>query len=70
MVILSHVLEHLVDPFDLLRRLSSGASSLLIEAPDYSHDALNNIRLVSGVPLASDADHKYQFSADSMRTLL
>lgn len=70
LVILSHVVEHLADPLTFLQRLTSVTSYLLIEVPDYSQDALHYFRFAVGVQIPSDADHEYEFSADSLQVLL
>lgn len=68
--ILSHVLEHVVEPEQLLRELTMVAARLLIEVPDFESDALNFARVLLDRPFYTDGDHAREYCLDTLKSHL
>lgn len=70
-VILSHILEHLDKPEDMLERLRSHATHCYIELPDLDASYLNHYRRLLDAKLQyTDNDHIWEFDRDSLRELI
>jgi len=70
-VVLSHIVEHLDDPVDLLATLSRCCRFVYFEVPDFEHNALNHHResLQRGL-IYTDPDHRFEFDRKDAVTLL
>lgn len=69
--ILSHIIEHLDNPEELLRILSKKVAKIYIEVPDFESTILNLFRLELDMDLRyADADHIYEFNRDELKKLL
>lgn len=66
-VILSHILEHLEKPEEMLQRLKAHATHCYIELPDLDASYLNHYRQLVGARLQyTDNDHIWEFDRDSL----
>lgn len=71
LVVLSHILEHLDDPVNLLKKVKNVATYLYIEVPDFDSDLLNILRLDLGSNLLySDNDHVSEFTREEICKML
>lgn len=68
--VLTHVLEHIENPIDLMRSLRSSCKKLVIEVPDFESDSLNWLRIKTNRPYYSDADHVREYSSESIKELV
>ncbi len=66
LALLSHVLEHIDDPVELLQALHEHTERLLIEVPDVESDPLNFARLMTRRPLYTDADHAREYTEGTL----
>lgn len=70
-IVLSHILEHLDDPEELLRGLVPFATSIYVELPDFEGSASNCYRQELGRALSySDLDHIHEFDRREVEVLL
>ncbi|MBD81633.1 MAG: hypothetical protein CL840_22125 [Crocinitomicaceae bacterium] len=70
-LILSHILEHLDHPNELLDKLKSHFSLIYIEVPDFDKGYLNQYRNDFGVDLIyTDDDHVHEFDREEMKALI
>ncbi len=66
-LILSHVIEHLDEPFKLLKQIAPLFERIYIEVPDYQASLLNEYRKDLNVKLQYlDADHIYEFDRSDL----
>lgn len=66
--ILSHVLEHIDDPKDLLRSIK--AARIYVEVPDFEWSLNNRVRELRSRPLLySDADHVFEFTRAELESM-
>ena len=71
LVILSHILEHLDEPGEMLARLRAHVTHCYIELPDLDASYLNHYRQQYGARLQyTDNDHIWEFDRDSMREMI
>ncbi len=71
LVVLSHILEHLDDPINLLKRVKNIANYLYVEVPDFDSGLLNRLRLDLGSDLLySDNDHVSEFTREEISNIL
>lgn len=71
LVVLSHILEHLEDPGEMLSRLRQHAEHCYIELPDLDASYLNHYRQLAGAKLQyTDNDHIWEFDRDSLREVI
>ena len=69
-LILSHVLEHLDEPFVLLKNFKKYFNYIYIEIPDFESTYFNIIKEKFNMPLNyTDEDHIYEFDRDEMKEL-
>jgi SAM-dependent methyltransferase len=70
-VVLSHIVEHLDDPVDLLAPLSRCCRFVYFEVPDFEHNVLNHHResLQRGL-IYTDVDHRFELDRKDAVTLL
>lgn len=70
-LILSHILEHLDDPKEFLKKFKDNFNSIYIEVPDFERSYLNQYRKDVGAKLIySDDDHISEFDRDELKDLL
>lgn len=69
-ILLSHVLEHIDNPGELLIKLSKISNALIIEVPDRESNPLNWARLALGLEYYTDADHVREFSLSELENVL
>ena len=69
-ILLSHVLEHIDKPSELLKELSKISKALIIEVPDRESNPLNWARVSLGLQYYTDADHVREFSRLELEKLL
>jgi SAM-dependent methyltransferase len=70
-VILSHILEHLEEPEDMLVRLRAHATHCYIELPDLDASFLNHYRHLAGAGLQyTDDDHIWEFDREALRDVI
>jgi len=70
-LILSHILEHLDHPSELLAKLKKHFSLIYIEVPDFEKSYLNQYRLDYGVKLNyTDDDHNLEFNRNELHELI
>ena len=70
-ILLSHVIEHLDAPADLLELVRRRARHVYIEVPDFERNYLNQYRLACGSQLIyADEDHVWEFDRNEVRTLI
>ena len=69
-VILSHVLEHIDNPTDFLRKLSQITERIHIEVPDLASDPLNYMRMKLDLPVYRDDDHVTEMSLEYLVKLI
>ena len=70
LVVLSHVLEHVVNRQELLTNLKAITRKIHIEVPDYSSDPLNYARSLFQLPVHKDDDHVVEFTMESLTALI
>lgn len=71
LVILSHILEHLEKPEEMLVRLKAHATHCYIELPDLDASYLNHYRHLAGAALQyTDNDHIWEFDRDALREVI
>ena len=69
--VLSHIVEHLDDPVDLLAPLSRCCRFLYFEVPDFEHTALNHHReSLQRRLIYTDTDHRFELDRKDAVTLL
>lgn len=68
--LMSHVLEHVNDPSNLLLNVRRLTQKIIIEVPDFESDSLNTIRADLSIPFYTDADHKYEFTKSELIDLV
>lgn len=68
--ILSHVLEHIDEPVELLRDLARMAHTLVIEVPDFARCPLNRARLDLEMDFSTDDDHVREYTHESLQDQL
>ena len=62
LIICSHIIEHLDNPFSFLNSLKKYNSKIYLEVPDFENDILNSVKKkISFNLLYSDNDHIYEF---------
>jgi len=59
---LIHVLEHIDDPLDLLKKMADLAPRVIIEVPAFDRCVLNPIRVELGLDFSTDDDHVREYS--------
>jgi SAM-dependent methyltransferase len=70
-LILSHILEHLDEPEQFLRKFKDFFEQIYIELPDFDRHYLNQYRLDLGLELVySDNDHVSEFDRYELNTML
>ena len=70
-VVLSHILEHLEDPSDMLRRLRGRTKNCYIELPDLDASYLNHYRIQQKSKLLyTDDDHIWEFDRDALKKVI
>jgi SAM-dependent methyltransferase len=70
-LIISHLLEHLDDPIDLLLQLKNHFSYIYIEVPDFNRTYLNCFREDFNMNLIfTDDDHIFEFDRYELKALL
>jgi SAM-dependent methyltransferase len=70
-LILSHILEHLDNPEDFLKKFKDHFREIYIEVPDFDRYYLNLYRQEKGLELIySDEDHVSEFDRDELKLLL
>ena len=70
-VVLSHILEHLDKPEELLARLKQHATHCYIEVPDLDASYLNHYRHLADAKLQyTDNDHIWEFDRDALREVI
>ena len=70
LAILTHILEHLDSPEQLLAILRTRTNKLIVEVPDIESDPLNFARLTLGLPFYTDSDHVREYSSQTLEQLL
>lgn len=69
-LILSHILEHLDEPFVLLDNFKNYFKYIYIEVPDFENTYINIIKEKFNIPLNyTDEDHIYEFDRTEMEKL-
>ena len=62
LIICSHIIEHLENPFTFLKFLKKFNTPIYIEVPDFENDNLNQVKKILNFDLRyTDADHIYEF---------
>jgi len=70
-LILSHILEHLDEPADFLRKFSSFFKKIFIEVPDFDASYMNHYRQRLNSKLNyTDSDHVYEFDREELKELI
>lgn len=70
-IILSHVLEHIDQPLEFLKKIADQATYFYIEVPDFEANHLNLYRQRIGTDLVyTDADHVSEFDRDELNTII
>lgn len=64
LALLLHVIEHIDDADRILQDLKNAASKIIVEVPDFEHDALNYVRLEQNLPFYSDGDHVREYTEE------
>ena len=71
LVVLSHILEHLEKPEEMLARLKAHAMHCYIELPDLDASYLNHYRHIAGAKLQyTDNDHIWEFDREALREVI
>ncbi len=70
LAIITHLLEHLESPADLLRMIGSKVRKVIVEVPDVETDPINFARLTLGLPFYTDSDHVREYSSETLELLL
>lgn len=71
LIILSHILEHLDDPQELLNKFKGFFDYFYIEVPDIDDSYLNHYRYREKLDLIyTDHDHIWEFDRDSFKEIL
>jgi SAM-dependent methyltransferase len=70
LVIFSHVLEHIENPRDFLKKIGKITERIHIEVPDLASDPLNYIRVKLGLRVYKDDDHVIEMSLEFLRNLI
>lgn len=66
LALLTHVIEHIDSPDDLLFELKGIAKTLIVEVPDLAQDPLNFMRLKYDQPFYSDGDHVREYTEETL----
>ena len=67
MIICSHLIEHLDNPFSFLKSLKMFNSKIYIEVPDLENDNINQVKTKINSQLRfTDEDHVYEFDRSSL----
>lgn len=70
-IILSHILEHISEPLDFLKKCVPHTQKIFIELPDYDKTYLNHYRTVLDNKIQyTDADHVWEFDREELMTLV
>lgn len=69
-IIVSHFLEHLDDPYSFLIKIKSLCGKLIIEVPDFFSDPINAVAYLVKAPWWTDRDHRREYSDKSLEALL
>ncbi len=70
-VVLSHILEHLEEPGEMLTRLRAHVKHCYIELPDLDASYLNHYRHLAAAKLQyTDNDHIWEFDRDSLHEVI
>ena len=70
-VVLSHILEHLEEPGDMLVHLKKHVTHCYIELPDLDATYLNHFRRLAEAKLQyTDNDHIWEFDRDALREVI
>lgn len=70
-IILSHILEHIDDPLDFLKKCAPHAKKIFIELPDYDKTYLNHYRTqLKNKIQYTDADHIWEFDREELLELI
>lgn len=70
-LILSHILEHIDNPKEFLKKFSSFFKKIYIEVPDFEASYLNHYRLnLDSQLIYTDADHLFEFDREELKELL
>lgn len=70
-IILSHILEHIDEPLDFLKKCVPHAKKIFIELPDYDKTYLNHYRTQLNNKIQyTDADHVWEFDREELFELI
>jgi SAM-dependent methyltransferase len=70
-IILSHVLEHIENPTEFLRKLTGMSNFIYVEVPDFDSNYLNHYRsLIMTDLIYSDADHVNEFDREELCSII
>lgn len=69
-IIASHFIEHLENPFDFLLQIKEKCSKLIIEVPDFYSDPINLVSYNLKAPWWTDRDHSKEYSEETLEKLL
>jgi SAM-dependent methyltransferase len=70
-LILSHVLEHLDNPYDFLNKIKNKFKKIYIEIPDNDSDQINHMRHQLKIDICyNDVDHISEFTRDTFEDLI
>ena len=67
LIICSHIIEHIDNPFSFLKFLKKFDSLIYVEVPDFENDNLNQVKKLLNYSLRfTDEDHIYEFDRNSI----
>lgn len=69
-VILSHILEHLEKPKDLLKKIKHITEKIIIRLPRYDNHWMILVKKDLGMFYFKDRDHKQEFTLESAKNLI
>ena len=70
-IILSHILEHIDEPLDFLKKCVPHTKKIFIELPDYDKTYLNHYRIQLNNKIQyTDADHVWEFDREELLELI
>lgn len=70
LLVMSHILEHIDDPSDLLKRFKKYFKYIFVEIPDFHANYLNLFRKDAGVELLyTDRDHIWEFDREGIQKI-
>lgn len=69
-VILSHILEHLFNPQDVLNKIKKVTKKIIVRLPRYDNHWMNMVKKDLGLYYYKDRDHKQEFTLESAIELI